>query len=426
MRFGTVIAQAAGSILRNKGRSFLTTLGIIIGIGAVIALLAIGAGVQRQIDSQIAKLGTTTLTIRSQNPHQIGFGKRRPRGPFGMGPPGGGPFRQSGSSTLTEADYAAIRAMKMIVAASPQAVSVAEIGHDKDTDDTITGGVTGIAPDYFRIQRLEVERGSLFTAGDVASAASVAVLGSEAATEIFAGSPGIDPVGQTISIDGAPYRVVAILQKADSAAFFNGPNDGVYVPYTAAQKQFSRHKFASITAIARTADDVPRATRQVTSDLLARHRIADPTQADFTIITAQQLLQTTSTITGMITGMLAGIAGISLLVGGIGIMNVMLVTVTERTREIGLRRAVGAKAGHIVVQFLTESVILTLIGGIFGILTGYALSRAAGAFTHITPAVTGPAVLLALGVSSAIGILFGLFPAIKAASLDPVEALRYE
>jgi len=423
MKFGAVVRQAVASILRNKGRSFLTTLGIIIGIGAVIAVMSIGAGVQQKIAAQITSLGTNIVTVRSQKPKTDDV----PRGPGGWGgsSPGNG-FGGFGIANLTPADFEAIKTVRGISAASPMVMVFGDIGLETGTEQTVSAPVTGVSGGYFGMQKLAVEYGSAFTDGDAAAVSPVIVLGADIAATVFDKGAVKDAVGRTVFIDDTPYKIVGVLKKQDAAMFVNAANSSVFVPYTAALKLSGRRKFASVAATASSPESVAGAEAAINSLLLARHKIANPKKADFVVITSKDLLRTTGNITDMVTRMLSGIAAISLLVGGIGIMNVMLVTVMERTREIGLRRAVGAKSSHIVVQFLTESVILTIIGGIFGLLAGYGLSHAAVGYTHVEPAITMRAVVLALSVSSAIGILFGMFPAIKAARMDPVEAIRYE
>jgi putative ABC transport system permease protein len=284
--------------------------------------------------------------------------------------------------------------------------------------DTIVG--TNVA--YSSINDLTIASGRLLNQADINQSSKIVVLGSTLASDVY---PSTSPIGQTIVIGNDTYTVVGVLAKKDESAFSN-PNVNGYIPYTSAMGTFSTSTFNTVTVQAVDENAVSAEKIDITNTLLANHKITDAKLADFSVLTSADLLSTVGNITGILTSLLAGIAAISLVVGGIGIMNIMLVSVTERTREIGLRKAVGAKTSDILLQFIVEAVVLTLAGGILGIGLGYLLGGLASKVLSITPVVTPRAILLAVGVSSIIGLVFGIYPAAKAARLNPIDALRYE
>ncbi len=420
--------QSTKALLRNKGRSFLTILGIIIGIASVIALVSLGNGVKASISGQIKTLGTTNLTI---TPGQ-GFGssgssssssssQKSSGGLGGRNSNGGQSFGQS-ASTLTVTDLTTLsdRAKHPLIKAASGDVVSSSIFSVNGVDERL--GTNGVSPSYFAIFSLALGHGRLLSSADVASASRVAVVGSQFASDVLGSTT---PVGRTIEVAGQPYRVVGVLANVAESSFTN-PNIQVYLPYSAAMADFGVANFNTITVQATDQSSVDAAKSDIERTLLANHKISDQQLADFSVNSSKDLLSTVNSITSVLTSLLAGIAAISLLVGGIGIMNIMLVSVTERTREIGLRKAVGAKTRDILVQFIIETLILTLVGGLLGIGLGKLIGVVAAHALGIKPITTMSSVVLAVGVSAGVGLIFGIYPAAKAARLNPIEALRYE
>ena len=424
MKSYSIIKQSLKAILSNKGRSILTVLGIVIGIGSVIALMSLGNGVKSYVSDQINSLGTTTLII------QPGSGFQQATAPTatnnnassskstpGFGGGGGGTMGQS-SSTLTVTDYNSLSDqtknpdIKLVIAS----IDGSGISGDQRFS------VIGTTPTQFPFRELSINNGKLFTDADITGKSKVIVLGSDLATNLFGTD---DPLGKSLTLGSDTYSVVGVLAKAKETTL-NNPNLMSYVPYTTAMDTYDTQKFNMITAEATSADTVDKAKEEIQNTLLANHNTKDLKLADFAVSTSADLLSTVGNITGILTSLLSGIAAISLLVGGIGIMNIMLVSVTERTREIGLRKAVGAKTSDILVQFLTEAVILTVIGGVIGIGLGAALGSIAGHFIGFAPVTTNSSIFMAVGISAFIGIVFGIYPAARAAKLNPIDALRYE
>jgi putative ABC transport system permease protein len=381
----------------------------VIGVAAVIAMLAVGRGAQESITGSISGIGTNLLFVFRGDPAD---NIRNPK-------------------PLTLGDAEALRdqfAAPSIAAVAPslQGNGIASYGGEQ-----ISSQLFGITPDYFQVRNLELAEGEPITEEHMLGRASVVILGSEVAETLFGHADGV--TGETIRIEGQPFRVIGVLESKGGGAFGSEDNQ-VLIPFTTAQSRLIRRSASDRVDIifvqAVDGDLVPQASEEVAQILRTRHRT--PVGADdFTIFTQQDLLATFQSITGILTIFLGGIAGISLLVGGIGIMNIMLVSVTERTREIGLRKALGARRRDILTQFLTESSLLSLIGGIVGIMLGWLISFAVGRIAEannaaFTPVVGLDAVLLATIFSAAVGLFFGIYPANRAASLEPVEALRYE
>jgi putative ABC transport system permease protein len=407
MKFLEIVTESFGTLGLNKMRTGLAALGIIIGIGSVIALISLGTGSQKSIENQIQSLGANLLTIQ----------------------PGGqrnGNVRTAAGSntTLTLEDAKAISTSPKITtvkSVSPELSRRSQIIAGKNNTNT---QVLGVYPKYSEVRKISLSSGVFITENDISSIAKVAVLGPQVVTDLF--GEGADPLGQSIRIGSQSFKVIGVTTSKGGSGF-NNQDDIIYVPLSTAQKQlYGVDYLSSISLEANSADVMVDAQNEVGYLLLERHKLSDPTKADFMIMSQSDILNTASQVTGTFTTLLGGIAAISLLVGGIGIMNIMLVTVTERTREIGLRQALGAKKKTIITQFLVESVILTFFGGIlgmmFGILTSYILSS----LMKIPFAISIPSIFLAIGVSGAIGIVFGWYPARRAASLQPIEALRYE
>jgi putative ABC transport system permease protein len=418
MSITQALLEAIESLNGNKMRSGLTVLGIVIGVAAVIAMLAVGNGAQASITGSISSIGTNLLFV-------FRGGSEGPQGPGGD--------RSSGNNDrpLTLADAEAIADPL----AAPSVDSVAPVIQGNGTisfsGENSTTTISGVTPTYSYVRNLELSEGEFINQEHILGRMSVVVLGPEAADAICGRHDGI--VGETIRIEGQPFRLIGVLVAKGGGAF-GSEDDSAYVPFSTAQarliKRGSRDEIDVLYVQATTAESVPQASDEISNILRQRHRtpIGDD---DFTVFTQQDFLQTFETITGVLTIFLGGIAGISLLVGGIGIMNIMLVSVTERTREIGLRKALGARKKDILLQFLTESSLLSLIGGIIGIMFGWLIAFAVGQIATATgnnfvPVVGTDAILLSTSFSAVIGLFFGIYPASRAANLEPVEALRYE
>ncbi len=407
MRITDLIAETLFSLTSNKVRSSLTILGIIVGISSVIAMIAIGEGSQASITQSIEASGSNLVTIMPASPGQEGGG-----------------FRQSPGAveSLTREDAEALAdEIDVLAATAPQVSSNQQIIWKNVNANSSVYGVTS---DYREVLGLDLLAGTFISERDDQTMARVAVVGYTASEDLF--GEGVNPVGESIRIGAARYTVVGWLDEK-GAAGMSSPDSGVFVPLSTAIRSLTGSDFVqSISVLVTDAEQVDAAEDSMTDLLLYRHGIADETLADFRFVSMADILSTMSTVTSTFTTLLAGIASISLLVGGIGIMNMMLTTVTERTREIGLRKAVGATASVISTQFLAEAVALTLIGGGVGFLVGWAFAAFAAPMIGITAVITLDSVVLAIGVCAAIGVVFGYYPARRASALSPIEALRYQ
>jgi putative ABC transport system permease protein len=396
---------ALRALRRNKLRSSLTALGIIIGVASVVAMVAVGNGAQARITSQISALGQNLLTIFA--------GSRRSGGVnSGLG----------SASTITLADAEAMaREVADVVAISPEDSTTAQaIANGRNWSTTVVGE----SQDYLKIRDWKLAAGSMFTAREVHAAAKVAVIGSKTANELF--GP-LNPVGQSVRVKNIPFVIIGLLESKGAGMGGQNQDDRIIIPFTTAMKRLTGDKYLrSVNVQISSSDRMEIAQQQLTSLLRQRHRLTNGQTDDFNIFNQKEIADTVNSVSRVITLLLGSVAGISLLVGGIGIMNIMLVSVTERTREIGIRIAVGAQPGDIRLQFLIEAVALSLLGGLIGVLCGIGASRLVGMVADFHPVVSTGSILVAFGVSSAIGIFFGFYPATKAAALNPIEALRYE
>ena len=406
------VRVATRALTSNKMRSGLTMLGVIIGVAAVIALLSIGQGVQKAVTDQIQSAGSNLLFIL---PVQVGEG-------------GGGEFTQS----LTSDDVESIRDPRNVpdvAAVAPMMTGSLQVTRRSEEMRTT---VAGVSPEYEAVRTFEVAFGTFLTSQDVDRRARVAVLGADAAEELF---PDYGyPVGETIKINRIPFRVVGVLE--GKGAGFMGNEDGyVYVPISTAQVRLfpqqrnlaGKFEISTIYVQVASEDLMDDTTEDINEVLRRRHDISLGEDDDFAVINQSDLVAIMAEVTGVLTLFLGAIAAISLLVGGIGIMNIMLVSVTERTREVGIRKAVGAKRRDILLQFLVEAMVLSLIGGAVGILLGYTLPQGISRLSQdLVTVVSMSSILLATTFSLVVGVVFGLYPALRAARLHPIDALRYE
>ena len=400
-----IFKETMWSLSANKVRSGLTMLGIVIGIASVITMVAIGQGAQASIESNIQSIGSNLIIVRP--------GAQRSGGVSG----GAG-----SNTTLKIEDATAIRMeIENVLAVAPEDSRRAQVTAKGTNTNT---QIVGTVPDYATVRSIAMDAGTFITDQAVKSSSKVAVLGATARDDLF--GAGINPIGQVIRIKNVDFDVIGVTVAKGGSGFTN-PDDSIYIPLTSAQHFITGDTFLTTIGVAAVDQQslVP-VQNQLSDLLLKRHGISDPQQADFSLMNQADIIATASSITGTFTILLASIAGISLLVGGIGIMNMMLTTVTERTREIGLRKAVGIRKIYINLQFLAEAVALTFLGGFIGVALGWVASLLVTKFASLNTQVSASSVLLAFGVSAAVGIIFGFYPARRAANLSPMEALRYE
>jgi putative ABC transport system permease protein len=405
MRIIATIKIALRALRRNKLRTVLTMLGIIIGVGAVIAMVGIGNGAKAQVQARIAALGQNVIQIFSGSVNRggvyTGFG---------------------GAGTLTVEDAQAIQnEVPGVAAVSPEVRSGAQLSAGENNWST---QIMGESVDYLIIRQWEIADGTMFTEADERSAGKVCVLGQTTVDHLF---PNEDAVGKTIRAKNVPLKVVGVLKRKGASMFGQDQDDTVVVPYTTAMKRFAGvTTLRSITVSATSADELISVQNGITELLRQRHRIQAGRDDDFIIRNQQEISEAASATTETMTALLAGVAIISLIVGGIGIMNIMLVSVTERTREIGIRMAVGARGRDILSQFLIEAVTLSSIGGLIGIASGIGGAKILSVMKNWPTLVSAESVIIAFIFSAAVGIFFGFYPAHKASQLDPIDALRYE
>jgi len=405
MKNSTLVKVAAQSILKNKMRTLLTMLGIVIGVAAVIVMVAIGQGAQTSIQKQINNLGTNMIVVM---PGASGAG--------GVNQ-GAGTFNR-----LTPQDAEKVsRESTLLSAVSPVVFARTQAISGQGNWRTM---VQGVSTEYQTIRDWEVESGVFFGEPDIKGMRKVAVLGTTVAESLY---PGIDPVGQQIQLSNVPFTVVGVLKKKGQAAAGTDQDDVVLIPYTTAQNRLNgRARLGQILSSTSSPEDIPAAQEELRSIMRESHRLGEADDDDFTIRNQTELAQAVSGTTKVMSLLLASIASISLIVGGIGIMNIMLVSVTERTREIGIRMAIGARGTDVLRQFLVESIALSVIGGVIGVVLGFVVSAIVGKSTGWSIVIPPESVLLAMGFSAAVGVFFGYYPARQAAALDPIQALRYE
>jgi putative ABC transport system permease protein len=394
----------------NKLRSILTMLGIIIGVGAVIAMVGVGSGAQARVAEQIQSLGSNLIIVLSGSTNTSGIR-----------------LCQGSRLSITEEDSLAIaREIPAVQATAPSMRGNAQVVYGNLNWAT---GIQGVTPDYSEVREWSVNAGRFFTPEDVAGAGKVALLGQTTAENLFGDS---DPLGQVIRIKKVPFTVIGVLDRKGQNSWGQDQDDIVLIPLSTAKKkvlgvsQANARSVGSISVKVRPGEDMAETESQMRELLRQRHRLQPYQEDDFTLRNLSEILQTQEESSRVMTYLLAAIASVSLLVGGIGIMNIMLVSVTERTREIGLRMAVGARGRDILLQFLVEAVTLSLIGGVIGIVLGVGGSRAISQFAEWRTQVPPQAIAMAFGFAACVGVFFGFYPARKAARLDPIEALRYE
>ncbi|MBD5226742.1 MAG: FtsX-like permease family protein [Bacteroidales bacterium] len=406
MRFTSLIMIALRALNNNKLRCFLTMLGIIIGVASVITMLAIGQGSKNSIKEQISEMGSNMIMIFP------GTGQR-------------GGVRQSADEmqTLKVEDYESLRDnAKYISAISPQ---VSSGGQFINGNNNYPSSISGVVPDYLDIRKLKVDEGTMFTDEDVKTAAKVCVVGQTVVDNLFPN--GENPVGRVVRFNKIPFTIIGVLEKKGTNSMGQDQDDVVLAPYTTVMKRILAIDYIqSMFASAISEDLSDEASDEITAQLRTNHKLTDTEENNFNIRSQQELSEMMSSTSDMMTVLLACIAGISLLVGGIGIMNIMYVSVTERTREIGLRMAIGAKGRDILAQFLIESVIISVTGGLIGVLIGAFSAWMITIFAHWPIEIQASSVILSFTVCTVTGVFFGWYPARKAAGLNPIDALRYE
>lgn len=407
MNVTNLLKIALQAIFKNKMRSLLTMLGIIIGVGSVIAMLAIGQGSSKSIEAQISEMGSNMIMIM----------------PYDAEATGGVRMGRTNVQTMKNKDYEDIKNnAKYVADVSP---NVSSSGQFIYQNNNYPSSITGVTPSYLNIRQLKVASGYMFTDADIQHNSKVAVVGQTIVDNLF--TNGEDPIGQIIRFNSIPFEIVGVLESKGYNTMGMDQDDVVLAPYTAVQKRILAIDYLQgIFCSAVSEDFTDQAVESITSILSSNHKISDPEKYDFEIRSQEELSSMLTSTSDLMTILLASVAAISLLVGGIGIMNIMYVSVTERTKEIGLRMSVGARGKDILWQFLIEAILISITGGLIGILLGFGASYAVKTFAHWPILVEPWSVIMSFGVCTAIGIFFGWYPAKKAAGLDPIEAIRYE
>ncbi|MFD1293954.1 ABC transporter permease [Lutibacter holmesii] len=407
MRLLNLFKIAFKAIILNKTRTLLTMLGIIIGVASVIAMLAIGEGSKESIRTTISSMGSNMITIRP-------------------GADDRGPARGSGGNvqTLTLKDYYKIKeeTTNLLSYITPMVNGGGQVINGSNNWPST---IYGVNPDYLNIKVVDLQSGSMFTDAEVKSAAKVALIGQTVVDNIF--PDGEEPVGQMIRFDNIPFKIIGVLEEKGENTFGQDQDDVVIAPYTTVQKRILAIDYLNqIVASAISEDDAPEAVTQVTEILRDQHKLLDNEDDDFTVRSMEELISTFSSTSEMLTILLVAVASISLLIGGIGIMNIMYVSVKERTKEIGLRMAVGGKGSDILMQFLIEAILISITGGLIGVVLGLGATLFIENFLHWPTSVALYSIVISFAVCAITGIFFGWYPARKAAALDPITALRYE
>ncbi len=406
MNYSNLFRIAIRALIRNKLRAFLTMLGIIIGVASVIAMLAIGEGSKVNITKEMSGMGTNMVMVMPNM-------QRR----------GGVSLGASSSMVLKYSDVEAIRSEASSVAAvSPEVRANGQIIYGNQNTQTT---IYGVSEDYLKIRKLEILSGRIFNYSELKSMSKVCILGQTVIENLF--GAGANPVGLSIRIKNIPFIIIGILKDKGESGMGQDQDDLILAPYSTVQRRLAAIDYINgIYASAVTEDQSAEAISEITGVLRRTHKLKETQEDDFRVMSQSELISTVSSITSILTILLGAIAGISLLVGGIGIMNIMFVSVTERTREIGLRMSIGGRGRDILMQFLVESIMLSTLGGALGVVFGYLIARGAGSLINIPPVIKVQTVILAFTVCFAIGVFFGWYPARKAANLNPIDALRYE
>lgn len=406
MNLTNLFKIAIRALFRNKMRAFLTMLGIIIGVASVIAMLAIGEGSKKSITDEMSSMGTNLVMIMPNFQRRAGVS-----------------LGASSSMALKYSDVTAIRnEAASIASVSPTVNANGQVIYGNQNTQTT---IYGVSEEYLEIRKMTIESGRIFNDTEVRSMSKVCILGQTVVENLF--GEDIDPVGLTIRIKNLPFEIIGTLEDKGESGMGQDQDDVILAPYTTVQRRLAAIDYINGIYCSAVSEEKSAAAIAEIEEILRRtHKLKESDENDFRVMSQSELLETVSTVTNILKLLLGAIAGISLLVGGIGIMNIMLVSVTERTREIGLRMSIGGRGKDILRQFLVESMLLSIVGGIFGIIFGYLIAKLAGTLLDMPPVVASSSVLLAFVVCFIIGVFFGWYPARKAANLNPIDALRYE
>jgi putative ABC transport system permease protein len=406
MNFTNLFKVAFRALQRNKLRAFLTMLGIIIGVGSVIAMLAIGEGSKMKIRSTMSNMGTNMVMIMPN------FQRR-----------GGVSLGTSSSMALKYTDVVALRnEAASLASVSPEIRASGQVIYGNQNTQT---SIEGVSAEYLTIRKLTIENGRIFSDNEIRNMSKVCLLGKTVVKNLF--GEGNDPVGLMIRIKNLPFQVIGVLESKGESGMGQDQDDLILAPYTTVQSRLAAIDYINgIYASAISEEKSAQAITEVTDILRRTHKQKDTQENDFRVMSQSELIQTVSSVTDVLTYLLGAIAGISLLVGGIGIMNIMFVSVTERTREIGIRMSIGGRSRDILLQFLVESMVMSILGGLLGVIFGYLVAKLAGTLMSSPTYITPQSVFLAFAVCFAIGVFFGWYPAKKASNMNPIDALRYE